>query len=383
MTTQSYSFQNNVRSLDEAFFTIVQDSQTFLSLIPYNPSSPCLNTKHEWLNDSLTPTRSAIASFDTDGDGTGVNLASTAGFTAGDIIRFESSAGGSKTEVAKIASVDSGTDLTIVRDYGDSTGVTLSTGDVVVLLSSPKTEGTDASTGSAHEPSTNYNYTEIFDAIAELSKTAANVRNYGFQSVEEKLNYQVEVKLRNVIMRNMNNAAIYGRRVIRSGSQKGTMGGILQYLTGGNVTNVGGALSASVINALMEDIFEDGGYSSNYVILCAQNQARRISGFLTPTTQQPTIQGAFGGAITQFRGDLPVQKGFNASIVVDPMFPKDQLAILDMDMIELKNLENRPLIDEDATLPGGDYYRRRILGEYTLQMKNADKVNGLLTGLTI
>lgn len=386
--TNSYDFLNNVRSVNDVFFQMVADSPTLLSLINYS-SEPARGTKHEWLEDSLTPTASAITSFDTDGDGTGVNVASTAGFLAGDIIRFETSTGATETEVALIASVDSATDLTITRDYGGSTGVTLVVGDVVKLLTRPIAESTDPGTGDSQEPLTNFNYSQIFKETAQLSKTEAAIDNYGFSSIEAKLNYQVATKMK-TLMYQMENSVIYGRRVARSASNKGTMGGILQYLAGGNVTAVGGALTATVLNNLIEDVYSSGGFSSNYAILVNEKQARKISGLNAPNVSNSPVRTSindrsYGGFINRFVADLPVQNGFSANVVVSPIFPKDQLAFVDMSMINLKHLPGREFQypTEDANVPGADYYRRQIIGEYTLEVMNGTKAHGLLTGLTI
>ena len=82
-------------------------------------------------------------------------------------------------------------------------------------------------------------------------------------------------------------------------------------------------------------------------------------------------------------GDLPIQNGFNANIVVDPNFPKDKMAILDMNRIELTAVTGMELKDVDATPPGALYIGRRIYGEYTLRVKNGKKAHALLEGLTV
>jgi hypothetical protein len=165
------------------------------------------------------------------------------------------------------------------------------------------------------------------------------------------------------------------------------MGGLLYYLAGGNVTNVAGALTELAINNALEAIFSDGGYSDRYVMLCAENQARKISAFNTAGSNPMVIKQpsdrTFGGYISSFVGDLPVQSGFMANIVVDPNFPKDQLAIVDMNRVKLHALQGSALNDYDATLPTYDGFSRRIIGEYTMSVENGQKAHALLTGLSI
>jgi len=380
----SYDYQNIVRDIQEQFEQLKQSFPTFLSLVPI--VGEATNTKVEWLEDTLTPTQTTIASFDTDGDGTGINVASTAGIQVGSILRFTTSADVSRTEQVQVASVDSATDLTVVRDYGGTTGVTLVVGDKVFLVSTPRGEKTDPIEENGQEPDPEYNYMQIFDAVATVSKTAEQVKMHGIASA---LDYQVAVKLIQ-IMRAINSACIYGRRVARSSSQKGTMGGVLQYISasGGNIETTGGAVSPTIINNMMEMIFEDGGFSNSYVLMCAENQARKISAFNT-TGDNPRLTEmrkqimTYGQYISKFIGDLPVQTGFTADIVVDANFPKDQLAVLDMNRIEIVPLSGRGMQDSDATLPGGDYYKRRILTELSLRVKNGKQAHAIATGLDV
>jgi hypothetical protein len=376
----SYSYQNKIRSVDEVFKQLIASMPIFAAMIPYG--QPTTNTKHEWIEDQVTPTSSTIASFDTDGDGTGINLASTSGMEVGSILRFATSADVSRTEVVKIASVDSATDLTVVRDYGGSTGVTLVVGDKVYLVASPRAEGTEATANDSQEADMNYNYTQIFDRVAKVTKTSQAVRMYG---VDSALNQAVLFQLAHLAY-DLNNSAIYNYRVERSASQFGTMGGVLQYLAGGNIDTTGGAFSATILNNMLEDVYLDGNMVKDLVLLCNTNQARVISTFLTasnqPIIQKPDIPTqSYGYAINKFYGDLPVNTNFAATVAVDPSFPKDEVALLDMTKISFNNL--RSITDSDATQPGADYYQRRILGELTLTVKNGTTSHALATGLDV
>lgn len=377
----SYEFQNKVRDLSNVFDQLRVSFPTFLSLIPNGQAAT--NNKVEWLEDGLSPTQSTITSFDTDGDGTGINLVSTAGISAGSILRFATSADITRTELVKVASVDSATDLTVVRDYGGSTGVTLVVGDKVFLVSSPRNEKTNPSFSSGQEPGVVFNYTEIFDRAVSIGRTAIQTNIYGLTDL---VNYNVRNKMIE-LMYEMNSAVIYGRKVQRTASENGTLGGVLQFLEGGNIDTTGGAVSPTILNNMLQSIFRDGAFSNNYVILCADNQARKISAFNTagnnPMIQKPysPMGDTFGGYVSQFIGDLPAQTGFQAKIVVDPNFARDQVAIIDMNRIELRAMQ--ALKDMDATTPGMDGVARRMLGEYTLVVKNGQQAHALATGLTV
>lgn len=378
----SYDYQNQVRDLNETFKTLIAKAPFLLSLIKIGGEAT--NTKHEWLEDTLSPTSTAITSFTTDGDGTGINVASTAGLRAGAILRVVSSTGATKADLLKIASVDSATKITVVRAYGGSTAATLTTSDVLHLVSSPLGEKTTGTAQASSEPSLMYNFMQIFERTADVSKTALAVKKYG---IGDALDWAVKQKLQEIAWE-MNASLIFNRRVQRTASENGSFGGILQFLEGGNVETSGGALSKTHLNNLLHLMFGKGAYSSNYAIVCAENQAARISAFNTagsnPLVTMPYAQNqATGGAISTFYGDLPVQNSFAAKIVVEPNFPKDKVAILDLDKISLVPLAGRSLSDSDATPAGFDGAARRIIGEYTLEVQNGTQAHGIATGLTI
>jgi len=382
----SYEYQNTVRSVQEQFDQLRKSYPVFVSMVPLIGVANA--TKEEWLNDSLAPVSSDVIAISAIAS-TLIRLTSTAGIQVGSILRFTSALGATKSVQVKVAAVVNSTDLTVVRPYGGTTDVALAVGDIMVLSSTPRNEKSKPTSENGQEPDVDYNYTEIFDAVAEISRTAQAVRKHG---LEDALDYQVANKMVEIMYR-MNSSAIYGRRVQRTVSENGTMGGILQYLTqaGGNIETTGGALSSTILNNMLQLIFSDGGFSNNYAILCADNQARKISAFNTagtnPIVQKPYVQngnqGSFGGYISTFIGDLPVQSGFTANVVVDPNFPRDQVAIIDMNRLELAPIQGSSLFDMDATEPGFDGFRRRILGEYTMRVKNAKEAHAIATGLSL
>lgn len=376
----SYDFNLGVRSVQTAFDMLVGKYPTLLGKIA--KGAPARSTKEEWLEDSLVPTSTTIGSFDTNGTGTGINVASTTGMVAGQLLRFESSAGADRGEIVKIASVDSATDLTVVRPYGGSSGVTLVVGDTVYSVSKPQAEGTDPGTAQDNtEPSTNYNYTQIFKRTARITRTASQVLQYGGANT---MAYQIEKKMTEIMME-INNQIIFGERVIRSASAEGSFGGTIAFTRSGNIETTGSALSKTIINNMIEYCWADGALASNFLLVAAPNQARRISAFNTagsnPLVMTTPDSRVTGGFIAQFVGDLPVKSGFTAEVLVEPNFPKDKVLLLDLNSVELAYLKE--FGTTAATPAGADYIQEVILGELTLRVKNGTKAHAIATGLTI
>lgn len=379
MANNSYDFALAKRDVQEVFDLLVASKPNLLSLIRKGANATA--TKVEWLEDTLAPLSTGITSFGTDGDGTVINVTSTSGMVAGQLIRFESSTGADRGEIAQIASVGSSTQITITRDYGSSTGATLVSTDTIYRVSTPKNEATSGVAGAEREPTSNYNYTQIFDRTAKLSKTAIATGQYGGANT---MAYQLSREMMDINYE-INSALIYGERVERTSSAQGSFGGILSFLRNGNIDTTGSAISATIINNMFKAMFDDGAGLGDYVILCNANQARKLSAFNTagtnPVVNVPYGTTQTGGAISTFISDLPSMNGFTARIVVEPSFPKDKLALLDLNNIELAYL--RPFTTTPASIESDDYIAQRVLGELTCRIKNGTKAHALATGLTI
>ena len=389
VSDKSYSYSNQERDVSDILSQLIASYPTFLSRVAVG--RPTYELKYEWPEEQLTPTESAIASFDTDGDGTGVNVASTAGMRAGMILGVRAATGASHTELLQIASVDSATDLTVTRDYGSTTGVTLVVGNILFNIGAPQNEGSTGTASDTTEPSIEYNYTQIFERMASLSRSAKEIKIYG---IDDALDRKVMEQM-TTLMREMNNSAIYGVRVARSASVRGTMGGWLSYVnvTGGNVIDASSsALTEANINDALEDIFEDGGISDRYAILTSHVQARKISAFNTagsnPMVMKQNTDRSLGGYIDTFIGDLPATRNngmgsFMAEVIVDPNFPRDMVGIVDLNKVKLVPLAGSTLTDSDATLPTYDGFSRRLIGEYTMEVNNGKHAHAVIKGLTI
>ena len=392
MTQNSYDFSNKIRDVSLAFDTLIQDSPSFLKLL-MGSSARTLNSlgqpvvtnpKYEWINDPHTQYSSAIASFDTDGDGTGINLASTAGIEAGSILRFEAAAGASKTELVQVVSVDSATDLTVTRDYGGTTGVTLIVGDIAILNSTPRNEDSDVGSAIKHESAIAFNYTEIFDEVANLSETAKASSSY-----DDATSMAVQLRAAFIrLARKLEAASLYGVPVQRTSSVAGTMGGLLHYISqaGGNIDATGGNLSQTLINNVIEDISQKGGMLMQPVILASPNQARRLSALNTsgsnPTVFKDITDRTLGGYTSAFIGDLALGDSSTvAKIFVAWNMRKDQVAVVDMNSVDAKVM--RGLVSKDATTNGTDGDKQRLITELTLEVKNATTGHGIITGLNI
>jgi len=388
--TNSYDFNNPIRDVSTEFDTLIQGSPSLLRLAgslnvtnALNLGSPIVrNNVYEWVNDVLTPVATTITGFDTDGDGTGINVASTAGIEAGSILRFSTAADITVTEQVQVDSVDSATELTVVRDYAGSAHETLLVGNKVFLNSTPRNENSPVGDTKTQQGTIVQNYTEIFDEAIKLSGTAQATDTYDKANLMARQQYAAMIRL----ARKLENALLHGLPLPRNDIDRGTMGGLLHFIAqGGNTNAVAGAISVSAINDVIEEINGKGGMLTDPVLVCSQNQARRISAFNTsgtnPITYVQSGSTSAGQFVTSFVGDLPIDgKGTVAQVFLSHDMRKDQVLVLDASKFSLRTM--RPLTVE--TLPKlNDGITERMLTEVTLEVNNAGECHGLLTDLTV
>jgi len=393
MTQNSYDFNNLIRDVSPDFDTLIANSPSFLKLLgsfgqsenPITGAPVVTNPKYEWVNDPMTQYSSAIATLATDGDGTVFTVASNAGFEVGSIVRFEKATGASTTELAQVAAVNAnGTGITLTRDYGSTTGYTIEVGDIMILNSTPRNEDSDVGAAIKHQGVLDFNYTEIFDEVANLSETAKASSSYDNATA-------MAIQMRAAMIRlarKLENAFLHGVRVQRTSSVAGTLGGLLQFISGagGNIDATGGNLSQTLINNVIEDISQKGGMLINPMLIVSPNQARRISALNTSGSNPIVYKGnedrTLGGFTTAFIGDLPINDGATvAKIFVAQNMIKDKVAVVDMNSVDAKVM--RGLTAKDATTNGTDGDKQRIITELTLEVKNATSAHGIITGLNV
>lgn len=371
----SYDFQNQKRDLTDLVGLVLQNVPTLINVVGF--SGTATNTKHEWLEDILSGKGGTLAEA-LDNSETGVDVATGQGvrFKAGMVITFVG-----YSEVMLVTGVTTDT-LTVTRGYGSTTPEAIATATSILVIGKPEPESSLPGQDDVADPTGEYNYTQIFRATAKVSGTAQAIPMYG---VASELNRQVQRHLTH-LLQDVNRSLIYGRRVQRTSSANGSMGGILQFLAGGNVvtpTPVSPATTVAVTDTIINDALETalkaGGTPT--VILCNSNQARRISAFNNSKLVIQNGTTTTGNSVNTFVSDLPI--GQLSTIVIDVDFPPNQIALLDTTKIRVMPLVGRGFTDVDATAPGADYVARTIYGEYTAEIRNGKQAHALITGLTI
>lgn len=365
----TYNFQQQVRQMQANVDLILTKAPVLFGLI--GTGEALTQTKFEWQNDYLN-SDTGIVKTAAAADVTELVL------EAGEARKFtENALVQNGLEVLRVVSVDElANKITVQRGYDATTPEAITAKAELKVIARPRPEGEDTfRKNEINDRLVSFNFSQIFSRYASVSRTQQQVNTYG---VEDELDYQVNLRLQELI-REANNSLIYGRKYIGSGQQPRSTGGLFAFASeqGSHVQQFGGKeIDAKSLNDAVEQVFVRGGSANT--ILCAPNVARQITklgGDTIRTTRQDT---AAGYQILSFVSDLP--GGAISSVVVDQNMPKDRALLLDTNNIKVRYLT--PIYDQDATLPGGDYFSRVIRGELGFEIKNAKESIAVLSGIS-
>lgn len=365
----TYDFQQQIRDMMPGVELILQDAPVLFGLIA--EGDPATQTKIEWQNDYLN---SSVAVVKTAAD----EAATTIELQPGEARKFAVNAVVQNgLEVMRVTAVDEVADkITVERGFDATQPEAIAADAELRIISRPRPEGEDVfRKNEINDRLVSFNYTQIFSRYASVSRTQQRVNTYG---VEDELNYQVNLRLQELI-REANNSLIYGRRYAGSPQQPRMSGGLFYFAQeqGSKEVDCGGAeITAKLLNDAVEETFKRGGVVNT--ILCAPNVSRQITKLAGNTIQTTRQDNQVGYQILSFVSDLP--GGAITNVVVDLNMPKDRALLLNTDLIKVRYLDR--IYDQDATPAGADYFSRVIRGELAWEIRNAKESIAVLKNIS-
>jgi len=360
-----------IYSLDPMVDVILLDDADVLSTLGFsNEGKPVTQTKHQWDEDELNPVITTAAVSGALSTASTVLLlgATTYGrVTAGTLIMDQLSG---KNEVLQVTA-RSGVSATVTRGYGGTSAETHANAATYDIIANPRPESMDGPKDESVARSRSYNYTQIFSKGVVLSGTALAIEHNGIASEDA---YQIDKRLRELI-RELDRTVIMGVRssTDHSDSVYGTMGGLIDYIkhaTSGNTNSTSETLTPSVLNAMIKQIWDDGGNPDIVIVGGAQKQ--KISSFDKEYRRSTMDSRRAGFTVEEFVSDL----GINLRVVVDRWMPVDMAIVIDSSRIAIKSLQGRAFFLEKLAKTG-DAEKWQIVGEYTMEVKQAAKAHAI------
>lgn len=370
----SYTDSNvNMRSIADAVFMIDWTEAPLLNILGFGPENvrkfELVNfpsTKVEWIEDTMSPYVTTTAE-DMDTSETGLDVATDTGsyFRQGDIISV-----GSEYMLVISASGDT---LTVVRGYGGTTAASSSTGATVTLLTRAMPEGADATTGHTTTTSQPYNYSQIISEAAKATKTAIAIKKYG---IADEMDYQVGKLFANggqagKLAQFLQRTFYYGKRVQRSASAYGSMGGFGTFVTTNVVNLAGASLQRSDIHTKIRQIRDAGGMCTH--LITGSWGLEKINGMYEGSIRTTRDETRGGSEITMVKtphGEVEV--------VYDWMCPAGYMYFVNQEKcgwLPVRQFEAGKIAEQ------GDYFITDVVGEYTFALANEES-HGLIYGFS-
>lgn len=279
-------------------------------------------------------------------------------------------------EVILVTAVATDT-LTVTRGFGGSTAAALTDGQVLTIDSVGREENSQAQNDGIYQPDKVENYFQTMDTAVEMSRRALSTLQFGNTN---DLMFQVQQRIRQLTTQ-MDRALVRGRKATAAvGGETVTYTGGLRYWldqTGAIKTdNSAAVLTLDQINILNGEIVSRGGMANTIAV--GIKQGRKLSALVSANYSSQRLQewSADEGSLLQLPSDLPLVGNVNR-IVIDTNLADDELIIYDADMISIKPMtannagESGAWQTKDATTPGQDGERVRILGDFAIEARQS------------
>ena len=289
-------------------------------------------------------------------------------------------------EVLLVTAV-SGNNLTVSRGFGGTTAAEIASGTVLTIDSVGREENSTAQNDGIFQPDPVQNFFQTMDTAVEFSRRALATMQYGSTN---DLAFQVSERIRQLTIQ-MDRALVRGRKATATvGGETVTYTGGLRYFldeAGAINTDGAGALDLDKINAINAEIVSRGGTANTIAV--GIKQARKLSSLVSANYSSDRLQNwvADEGGLMTLPSDLPLVGNVNR-IVVDTNLADSELVIFDSSKISVVPMESnnanatgawRTL---DATQPGQDGQRTRIIGDFAMEIRQSKTHMGRLYGLT-
>lgn len=326
------------------------------------------NQKIEWDETALATRRETVTIADN--TTTSIAVANSKQYQVNNLVKVES-------EVMRVTALADATHLTVTRGYAGTTAAAHAA-KPMFSLGSADPEGSDAPTAVNNLGDRLYNYSQTLTRSVSLTADQIAALN------TEGNPLTGNIKRRFIeINRELFQAVLYGVRYQDTSNEIYAMGGGTQFVTT-NVSNVGGALSVSAIDAVIKSIVDAGGDPKLMVMGTKQKQkldALDASLVRLGLREKKANAGGNPNTMTWMSGIMD----HDVEVMVDPTVLDDQVWILDTDYIEIGHKSHNGVVGNfavtDATTPGADRTDRVIRGKYSVRWRQ-EKSCGYLYGLS-
>lgn len=338
--------------------------------------------KMGWLDFKIDATSSTA-------DGAAASGATTINVAAGDGAKFRvgmtfSPAGSEEVILVTAVSTDA---LTVTRGFGGTVAANIADGDKLTIDASSRGENSLAENDGIFQPDKVENFFQTMDTAVEMSRRALATMQWGNTN---DLQFQVSERIRQLVIQ-MDRALVRGRKATATiAGEEHTYTGGLRFFTdqaGAIKTDASAsALSLGLINNINAEIVARGGMADTIAV--GITKARQLNALVAAnySSQRLADWSNDEGSVTMLPSDIPLL-GTTTTIVVDTNLSDDELFIFDKSMITVTPMasgnasESGSWQTKDATQPGQDGERVRVLGDFAMEIRQSKTHMGRLYNL--
>lgn len=318
-------------------------------------SDNAVAVKHEWLEDAIRGTTSNDVGATLNNTTDPVTVTVTAGdgntkFRVHDIVKVEQ-------ELMRVTAVAANT-ITVSRAWGGSTNAAHASAILITQLGPALPQGSDLLGARTTTKSNLFNYTQIFEEEVRVAKTMQVTKKFTQQNDPE---YHIGAQLE-IIGVNMERTLLFGRKVQPTSTLPGAMDGIQPRISTNVYNKASAALTQSMLEDAMQDIWSAGGAPS--LIVVNATQQRRINTFLDGYRETDYTDEVLGTMVRRYKTNFG-----QVDILLDRHFPSDEVWILDESKIGFGPLTERSLSTMKLPTVSKEYDIWQISGEYTAEVK--------------
>ena len=330
------------------------------------------STVHEWIEDAPLANRVTVASVVS---GTVITVNDPTLIQVGDQLMLADG-----TEHVFVTAINTANgQVTIVRNYGGSTGGTIAVAGVLVILGNAALEGDAAAAARFTNRSRQTNWTQIFSSTCEVSGSELAVRQLG---VRDELDFQKTMRIREML-RDLENSVINGRPSAAtpagSSTVRRTMRGLISFLEG-NVFQPGTdglpsdeELTEPLLNGVLRRLWERSNATIDLIVV-GGTQKRQINNFIAANRRFFSVNESFKDMVSSYESDYGLCR-----VVLSRYVPSGNVLLLDSGRVDVLPLAGRSFHYKPLAVTG-DREGGQVVGEYTLELRNPDS-HGLIRGV--
>ena len=353
----------NVRQLEDYLDIMDPDDYPLLQAVGLQSyDQEIYNTRFEWQVDYLVPTSDTLDVAITTAIQTVWDVTHPAYFNLHDVVMAD-------TELVRVISINvAGGTITVERAFAGSTPATHLQTITVYRLGPARPEGSSPGWAQQTETVQPYNYTQIWDATAEITGTEEAMKNY---APEELLDYRIDKRMRELYVM-MEMALFHGLRFQPATNTGRSTGGLNQFITDNDALGGAALVFADIEDALSNIAGRAGMTNVPTALWCNSWVVRKITSFGVGSIRTARTETIVGNTI-----DSILTNFGTVNVNYDRLVTPGELYLLAMDRIMVGPMRGRAFASYRLSIADtlDDQTQERILGEYGFIVKGEDGTN--------